>query len=311
MRASIGIDMGGTSIKIGLVENNTLIEAQTVPASSHETLEHRLRDLTQSVNDLLDKNNVELSGVGLAFPGVVDAARKKILSRYVKYPDAQEVNLAAWARKEWGVPFAMDNDARAALVGEWQFGAGKGYENLVLVTLGTGMGSAALMEGRIVRGKHHLAGNLGGHMSVNLHGRACNCGHIGCVESEASTWSLRRYVHEEPDFSSSALAAISGPMGFDNVFYLAEKGDALASKIRQTCLKAWALGIINLILAYDPERVVMGGAIMNSKDAIIPFIDELIQKDTWINGHTIEIVAAEQVEHAGILGMAWLASKEK
>lgn len=310
MEASIGIDMGGTSIKIGLVENNVLVEAHAVPASAHETLEHRLKDLTQSVNVLVRKNNVQLAGVGLAFPGVVDADNKKILSRYVKYPDAQEVDLAAWVKKEWDVPFAMDNDARAALVGEWQFGAGKGYENLVLVTLGTGMGSAALMEGRIVRGKHHLAGNLGGHMSVNLHGRICNCGHIGCVESEASTWSLRQNLRQDPEFSSSALSAISGSVGFEDVFQFADKGDALASKVRQTCLKAWALGIINLILAYDPERVVMGGAIMKSKDAIIPFINDLIRRDTWINGHAIEIVAAEQVEHAGILGMAWLASKQ-
>lgn len=308
---SIGIDMGGTNIKIGLVEEGRLIEGTTIPASSHVTLQQRLIEITQQSNRLLKKHRMGLKSVGLAFPGIVDSGRKKITSRYVKYPDAQDVDLRAWVQKEWNVPFAIENDARAALVGEWKYGAGRGCDDLVLITLGTGVGSAAMMHGQLIRGRNHLAGNLGGHMSVNLHGRICNCGNTGCVESEASTWALREMLRRDPDYPGSALASAGEEIGFEQVFKLADQKDALAAKVKQAALKAWSLGIINLILAYDPQRVVIGGGIMKSKEMILPFVRAMIEKDTWISDNKIELMAAEQVEHAGILGMAWLASNEQ
>lgn len=307
MTVNIGIDMGGTRIKTGLVRDGVLVDSTKIRASSHVTLEERLPVITEEINRLLKVHRVTPSGVGLAFPGIVDSDRKEILSKYVKYADAQSVDLVGWAHKEWGVPFAIENDARAALVGEWQYGAGRHCDNLVLITLGTGVGTAAMMYGKLLKGKNYLAGNLGGHMSVNLHGRECNCGNTGCVESEASTWALQKYISEEPGFHSSALASVAG-IGFENIFQSALAGDALAIRIKDNCLKAWSLGIINLICAYDPERVVIGGGIMQSKDLIIPFIKEMILKDSWIRDNSIELVAAEQIESAGILGMSWLVS---
>jgi glucokinase len=228
--------------------------------------------------------------------------KSKILSKYVKYPDAQHVDLSHWAHTRWKVPLVLENDARAALVGEWQYGAGKGCDNLVLITLGTGVGTAALINGKLLHGKHYLAGSLGGHMSINLHGDVCNCGNLGCVESEASTWALQKLVTRDPSFHSSTLSKES-EINFSVVFNHARAGDKLAMMIQQNSLKAWSLAIINLIHAYDPERVVIGGGIMRSKDLIIPYAQEMIKKDTWINDHVVELVAAKQVEYAGILGM--------
>src|SRR3990170_7444612 len=110
-----------------------------------------------------------------------------------------------WAMERWGVPLVLENDARAALVGEWQYGAGKDCDNVVLITLGTGVGTAALINGKLLHGKHFLAGSLGGHMSINLHGDVCNCGNLGCVESEASTWALQKLVTRDRNFHSSTL----------------------------------------------------------------------------------------------------------
>ena len=105
------------------------------------------------------------------------------------------------------------------------------------------------------------------------------------------------------------LALLKSKIGFEDVFKFAEQGDALASKVKLTSLKAWSLGILNLIVAYDPARVVIGGGIMRSKDLILPFVRETIKKDIWVAEYEVEVVAAEQVEHAGVLGMAWLASE--
>jgi glucokinase len=304
MSVSIGIDMGGTRIKIGLVKDGSLMAIHKVKASAHVSLSERLAGIANEIDIMLREHNETPNGIGIAFPGIVDSDRKKILSKYVKYPDTQQTDLVAWAEENWNVPLALENDARAALVGEWQYGAGQHCDNLVLIMLGTGVGTAALVNGRLLKGKHYHAGNLGGHMTINLNGDICNCGNLGCVESEASTWSLQRYK-THPQFSTSALSA-HAELDFDAVFQCAAAGDALAVSIRENSLKAWSLGIINLILAYDPERVVIGGGIMRSKDIIIPHVKKMMSHDSWINHNVVELAVAEQTEYAGILGMAHL-----
>jgi glucokinase len=147
-------------------------------------------------------------------------------------------------------------------------------------------------------------------MSINLHGDVCNCGNLGCVESEASTWALPKIASRYPDFSSSSLAK-EADLNFGAVFNHAKAGDRTALAIQEHTLKAWSLAIINLIHAYDPERIVIGGGIMKSKDLIIPHVERMIRKDIWINDHVIELVAAEHVEYAGILGMCHLVRNRK
>lgn len=310
MDASIGIDMGGTRIKIGLVNKGEILASAVIQSSAHVSLEERLKEIGDHVDQLLEKAQCHPSGVGLAFPGIVDTVENRILSRYVKFPDAQRVDLSEWARKRWGVSLALENDARAALVGEWQFGAGKDCDNLVLITLGTGVGTAALINGKLLHGKHYLAGSLGGHMSINIHGDVCNCGNLGCVESEASTWALPKIAARYPDFGTSALAK-EPEVNYSVVFNHAKSGDPTAVAIQDHALKSWSLAIINLIHAYDPERIVIGGGIMKSKDLIIPYIEKIIKKDTWINDHVIDLVPAEHVEYAGILGMCHLITINK
>lgn len=305
MEVGVGIDMGGTSIKIGLVKDGKLLAGTKIQAAAHITLSQRLDEIADQVDLFLNDHGCTPFGIGIAYPGIVNSAEKKILSRYVKYPDAQKINLPLWAQERWGIPLAFENDARAALLGEWQYGAGRRCDNLVLITLGTGVGSAVLINGKMLRGRNHLAGNLGGHISINLHGDECNCGNIGCVESEASTWALQKIASRSANFPTSSLRN-EKEINFNSVFTWADKGDALALEIKANCLRAWAMGIINLIISYDPERVVIGGGIMNSKDLIIPYVKEMIKKDIWIKDNPIEFAPAEQLEYAAILGMYYL-----
>jgi len=299
--------MGGTRIKIGLVRRGKLIADASIQASAHISLAGRLVEIADQVDRLLAQTGSTPAGIGIAFPGIVDSVQFKILSRYVKYPDAQEVDLPGWAMRRWGIPLALENDARAALVGEWQYGSGRQAQDLVLITLGTGVGSAVMMEGRMLKGRHFLAGNLGGHMTINLNGGICNCGNIGCLETEGSTWALEGIVKRAPGYEASALSR-EPEIGFHQVFTHAGQGDALAMDISRQILKAWSLGIINLIHAYDPERVVIGGGVMRSKDKILPVIREMIQKHSWLKDDEPRIVAAEQPDFAGILGMSYLVS---
>lgn len=302
--------MGGTRIKIGLVDNGNIIAHEKIHADSNVNLTARLGDVKKLIDQLLETHDCTAQGVGLAFPDIVDSDQNKIITKYVKYPDSDKIDLDKWAMENWGVPMVVENDARAALLGEWQYGTGRGCDNLVLVTLGTGVGTAVMVHGQILRGKHYLAGNLGGHMTINLHGVTCNCGNIGCLESESSTWALQKKIRKYPDFSKSALAW-EQEINFDAVFRKADEGDKLATRIKADCLKAWAFGIINLVHAYDPERIIMGGGVMKSKHIIIPYIKNMIKKHSWINDDEIELEAATQVEYAGILGVCYLLTASK
>jgi glucokinase len=298
----IGVDFGGTRIKLGLVFEGEIIADANIEAASELTFEQRLTDIALEMNRLLSAGEYSLTGIGFAFPGIVNFYNGKILSRYVKYPGAENVDLEEWAKANFGVPIAVENDARAALVGEWKHGAGVGSSDLVLVTLGTGVGTGVLVNGAPLRGKNFVGGNLGGHSTINFEGSICNCGNIGCVESESSTWALTQIARASPEFAASKLAALD-IIDFKNLFELAEQGDALALKLQDRCLKVWSLCVINLIHAYDPEKVIFGGGIMKSSHIILPYIKQMLDKHAWISSADVDLVVAVQPEHAGILGV--------
>jgi len=305
----IALDLGGTRIKFGLVENGQLLASANVAVPSSESFAAVLPIIETQVERLLAAaGRQKITGIGMAFPTIVDSDQMRLLYKYTKYNDANDLDLMGWAKDTWGVPLAMENDARAALIGEWQAGAGKGTDNLVMVTIGTGVGSAALVNGRLLKGSHYLAGNLGGHMAVNFDGGRCNCGNVGCLESEASSWALPEILKRQPGYAESPFAGDEKP-DFEAVFRLAAAGEPFALAVRNRCLEAWVTGILNLVYAYDPERVVIGGGVMHSADVILPFIQNKINQAAWLPPNAVEVVAAQEPDWAGVLGMGYLTFK--
>jgi glucokinase len=188
-----------------------------------------------------------------------------------------------------------------ALMGEHSAGAGRGVDDLVMVTLGTGIGAAAMMGGRLVRGKHYQAGCLGGHMPVSLSGRVCSCGNTGCVEAEASTWALPSICRSWPGFAESALAS-EKELDFAALFRAVAAEDRVARGVLDHCLRAWAAGTVALIHAYDPEVVIFGGGVMKSGAVILPFIDGYVRQYAWTPWGKVQIRAAELGNDAALLG---------
>ncbi len=304
---TIALDLGGTRIKFGLVENGQLLASANIAVSS-ESFAGAMPVIEAQVERLLtEAGKDEIDGIGMAFPTIVDSDRMRLLYKYVKYNDANDLDLTAWAKAKWGAPLVMENDARAALVGEWQYGAGRGTDNLVMVTIGTGVGSAALVNGRLLKGSHYLAGNLGGHQNIRFDGVRCNCGNVGCLESEASSWALPEMMKRQPGYAESPFAEGEKP-DFEAVFRLAAEDEPFALSIRNRSLEVWASGILNLVYAYDPERVVIGGGVMHSADVILPFIQNKMNQAAWLPENAVEIVAAEQPDWAGVMGMGYLAN---
>lgn len=303
----IGIDLGGTRVKIGLTTSNSIVSNVVVPAQSGSGLAASLPFITSEINRLLQHNQIPASavrGVGMGFPGLVDPYRKKILSTNAKYDDALAISLESWVTEQWNVPFFIDNDARMAAVGEWKFGAGKDTDNLVAMTIGTGIGTAAIVEGKLLRGKHFQAGCLGGHFSVQYNGRACTCGNAGCMEAYAATWSIRERIQEDTGYPGSSMYA--APVAdFELLFAAADGGDALALRLLQECLDIWAAGIVNLIHAYDPEVVVVGGGVMNNPDKVLPYITERVHRHAWCPWGKVVLRPTNLLSDAGILGAVY------
>jgi len=308
---TIGIDLGGTTIKMGAVRDGKLITSSEIKADSNKSLTAKLPEIAAGVNMLMGNLPVvdrKFQAIGLAFPSIVDSQEMKVLLQYVKFSDADELDLKSWADQTWGVPFVLENDARAALVGEWQYGAGKGEDNIVLCTIGTGFGSAVLINGKVLKGAHYVAGNLGGHMVVDFKGDKCNCGGIGCLETEASSWVLDSKCRHHPSYAKSSLSELT-TVNYRAIFDHADVGDKLAIEMRDNSISAWAAGIVNLVHAFDPNVVIIGGGVMRRAQIIIPSIQKHVDKYTWPPAGTYNIISARDYTNAGVMGMAYLAGQ--
>jgi glucokinase len=305
---AIVMDIGGTKIKLGLVQDDKLLCSTNTDADSAGGLTGKLPVIKDIVNEMLQQHAIlpnEISGVGISIPGIVDNKQKKILSIDNKFNDVVEMDLSAWVNETWQANLEIENDARCALIGEWKYGKGKGSDNVVLMTIGTGVGSSAVIEGQVLRGKHFQAGCLGGHFTVNIKGQKCNCGNNGCVEVEASTWNIERIAKEYEGYDKSSLSK-KDKLDFETIFRDALNGDALAIELRDQCLNVWSAAAVNLIHAYDPEILIIGGGVMASARYIIPCIQKKTDEHAWTPWGKVKIVAAENINTAALLGAAYL-----
>ncbi|QKZ12657.1 ROK family protein [Spirosoma sp. KUDC1026] len=308
-KAVIAIDLGGTRIKLGLVRAGSVLLTDRMASQSGQGLQTRLPQIKATLDRMLETAGLsasDLVGMGVAVPGIVDPILKRVLSINDKYSDAPQLDLAGWARETWGIPLYLENDTRAALLGEWQYGSGQGYDNVVLMTLGTGVGTSAVIEGRLLRGKHFQAGILGGHFVQNTQGNRCNCGAVGCAEAEASTWSLGQRATAHKTYAQSLLCRYD-TVDFEAVFRCAAQGDALATTLRDESIDVWATCAYNLVQAYDPEVLVLGGGVMASRDVIIPPIQHRLNQNTWATWGNVAVVPGLLTDSAALLGAAHLA----
>ena len=305
-------DLGGTRMKIGVVRDGVVLAQTTEPANSKTGLAPALPVLKavwlRLLADLrLTVNNC--TGISVAFPSLVNTKSGRILAEYGKYADAMHLDLRAWAKQEFALPLAIENDARMALIGEWKFGAGQGSNDVVMITLGTGLGTSAVIAGQILRGKHGQAGVLGGHSTVRYGGRNCTCGNVGCAEAEASTAFLGESAKANPHFATSHLA-LEPTLDFAAVFKHAAAGDHLAIQLRDHSLRVWSTLAVNLIHAYDPEVVILGGGIMASHDVILPAVSDYVRRHAHTPWGKVRVVASELGDTAALVAGEWLLREQ-
>lgn len=314
---AVCIDMGGTNIKAGIVEDGKTKHFTSIPAYSSDDFAHTISRIDQLINDLLGVSGIEpghIEGIGIAVSGIVDVKRNKVLDINEKYTDARDFDFDHWSEESHHTRLYMENDARAALIGEWQFGRGRSFNDIVMVTLGTGVGGAAMINGKLLYGKNYQAGCLGGHFTVNYNGSKCTCGNTGCVEAEASSWALGKLIEKHKstsgDHLSRALNNTQDKIDFRELFRLSEEGEEVAAEIINHCLKVWSAGIVSMIHAYDPEIVLISGGIMKSSEVILPFIREWVAENAWMPTSKVEIEVSGNLADAALLGMYYMVNQE-
>lgn len=302
MRA-LSVDLGGTHAAVALVDDSTILSTVNVELKENRWIAPVLPQLSVAIRKLFGGRSPEDQGVSdlvLGFPGIVDTRTNRVAAINAKYEGAIGFDFPTWAQSEFGLRLRLENDARLALLGECYAGAAQGQTDVVMFTLGTGIGGVAMMDGRPLHGKHSQAGLLGGHVPIVFNGRVCTCGAIGCAEAEAAGWSLPRVCHDWPGFSSSAMASME--INFKNLFAAAATGDAVALAIRDRCLHIWSATAVAAIHAFDPELILLGGGVMGNGAVILPYVQDYVTRHAWTPWGKVRVAKAQLGSKAALLG---------
>lgn len=313
----IGIDVGGTNLVAGVVDESNQIVARakrkTRASTSAEMLCDDLVTLSHEAAESAGLKPNEVAYVGIGFPGSVD--RKKGTVLYT--PNAPFLNtpIRDWFHKSWNVPVYVGNDANCASLGEYYAGAARGKNSAVVVTLGTGVGIGAVVEGQSFLG---LNGNgmEGGHTVIVVDGVPCNCGRRGCWEQYASATALKRLTREKMAQCPESIMWQLCEGSLDNVggrtaFQAARGGDETGKQVVNLYLKYLATGLTNLVNIFQPEVLCLGGGVSNeSDDLFLEPLRDLVAEERY-NTHQKDVpqtvlVKCQLGNDAGIIGAALL-----
>ena len=301
----IAVDFGGTTIKIGLVEQGEILSTQVIPAISNNGILPRLEEVEAKIKSMLKEQNISpdaCTGMGIAIPGIVDFHRKRVLSTNRKYDDAPKIDFPKWCRDSFNLNLMMDNDANCAILGETKYGCVTGATDAVAMIFGTGIGTAAIIGGKLLRGKHYQAGCLGGHMIIDRNGPVCSCGNRGCVEALTGTWALPELSKSRDGFSGSTLSR-QPVIDYKTLMECVKSGDVFCRDLFADLLDCWGAGIVNLICAYDPEFVILSGGIMKDSEFVLPHLKQYVEKNAWVPWGKIEFRVSAQPNASVLLGL--------
>ena len=311
-----GIDLGGTFIKYGLVaEDGRIIEKGKVPTPPGCGYAETLNAIASAVRGIAEKSGVRIRCAGVGSPGVIDGARGYVVTSgnlgWENKPFARDLSALL------GVPATLANDANAAAFGEYICGAGRAYKSVVLVTLGTGVGSGIVLNGELFEGCEGAGAELG-HEVIRFGGEKCSCGRRGCFEAYASASALVRQTknamicHPESkmwELCKGSADNADGRTAFDGM----RQDDETAKEVVERYLGYLAEGIANIVNVFRPQAVLIGGGISAEGETITKPLQEIV--DFRILGHgryaPVKIRAASLGNDAGLVGAAMLAKETK
>lgn len=307
----IGLDLGGTKILAAL----TTIDGEIIGEMEYETKSIAQRDTSANIlftiNRMLEKSNIDrsrLKGIGVASAGVIDSEQNIII--YANNLGLENFPIGSLLENSFQIPVKLCNDANAAAVGEWIWGAGKGKQNLVYITVSTGVGAGIISNGSLMTGVNDSAGEFG-HISISHNDVLCECGNRGCLEKFASGTAINKVANQRlKDGEISSLLNISNK-GSDvtnkEIGLAAKSGDSFSINLLKEVGEYLGTGVINLIHLFNTEVIVFGGGVMNMSEFILPSVKETatrygIQKMV----KDVDITKTVLGKNAGVMGASGL-----
>jgi len=314
----VGIDVGGTNIKIGLFDSELNPICKTsIKTDAEMGPDIVIDNMAQTVEKLITEAGLSLqdiAAIGIGTPGPAKYS-EGIIIRSTNMPKFENVPICRMLNEKLGAPVVFDNDANVACWGEYVVGAGKGVKDIVFFTLGTGIGGGIVSNGELVHGCDENGAELG-HTIIYPDGRSCNCGQKGCVEAYASADSTARRATEaiEAGAKSSLKKVLDekGKITSKNVYEHLAAGDKLAKEITDGTAKALAITCINMLHTTEPKRIIFTGGMIAAGDALLNRIQHYFDECIWtLKKETVEICFATLGEDTGIIGAAALARHAK
>jgi len=310
---TIGIDIGGTNIKIAaLWSDGTLLQSAQIPTEAQDGPDAALARLLDAVSNLMESQGIraeEMRAIGVDSAGIVDPATNRV----VDSPNLrfwENFPLAERLQERYGVPVFLENDVNAMAYGEWRCGAGRGTQNMVALTLGTGVGGGLILNGQLYRGAHGAAAEIG-HMTLDVHGPRCSCPNIGCLERHVgAAWITERAIHKlASDERPSALRGLPAEqLTPHSLSVAADAGDGIAADVLCETGELLGFGLVSVVNIFDPERVVIGGGVARAGKRLLDPALRIVQRHAMsIPARNVRLVQAELGNDAAIVGAALLA----
>lgn len=310
----IGIDVGGMSIKAGLIDDGGhILQKEVCPTVITDGYQRVVKDMAGLVAKLCQKADItekDLAGVGIGCPGSIDSA-----NGVVTYSGNLNFNNAPIVRefkKHTDLPVFIANDADCAALGETKYGSGEGVASCIMITLGTGIGTGFIYNNKLIQGGYGIGGE-GGHICIEMDGELCTCGERGCWEAYASATALIRQTKtamaQNKDSLLIKVAEEQGKVSGRTAFTAYKKGDKAATEVVKNYVKYVATGLITLINIFRPEIVILGGGISNEGEYFIKMVEDYVKAHSFGKefNKLCRIVKASLGNEAGILGAGTLA----
>ena len=305
MSLTVAIDIGGTHIRVAVYEPDSITPVNHQRTRSLATEPGVYDRLEQAVESVWPREKV--TAIGIASPGPLDPYAGTILAT-PNIPEWKNFPLTTKLSQHFGVPAYLDNDANMAGLAEWQYGAGKGHDNLVYLTISTGIGGGVISSGCLVQGFRGMGAELG-HMIIDPNGPLCGCGHRGHVESFSSGPSITRYVNEQIEAGHPSSLRAQPTLNAALIAEAARAGDALAISAFERAGHYLGIGVANYLAIFDPSILIFGGGVSQVGDYLFKPFEESLRKHTF-HPHYLDnlvITKAALGDDAGLLGALALA----
>jgi glucokinase len=310
----VGVDLGGTNLRAALTDRNgTLLHEARRPSKADGPASETLETLIEAVREVLNLQGVtarEVVGVGIGLPGIMDS-EAGIVYWSPNFPNWDGVAVSETVSRALELPVSILNDARCAALGELRFGAGRGVKYMVMITLGTGIGGAIVLDGRLMLGPNGSIGEVG-HHTIDVNGPRCSCGNFGCWEAlcgrDAIVERALRLIQKGLETRLLEMAPQPDELTPALIAEAAVSGDAVAHQVMDETGSYVGVGITNLINMLNPEVVVVGGGIAQAGELLFGPVRRTVRaRAVELQARTARIVPAELGDNAGVLGGVVLA----